>query len=127
MTEIYYVEDDVSIAQSVKEYLKQKNMSVTVFQTISGAQQILKDHTPDLLLVDWNMPDGQGDVFCQWIRSRWEFLPLIFLTVRGYMLVTGALCGLLAIFGFVALAYYIGGKKVMKCSLAEALRDDMAD
>lgn len=218
MTEIYYVEDDVSIAQSVKEYLEQKNMSVTVFQTISGAQQILKDHTPDLLLVDWNMPDGQGDVFCQWIRFRWEFLPLIFLTVRGYMLVTGALCGLLAligianvfsntlgflrqrkrefaryesvgmtpaglrkmffvealvtagrpvaitvpltvvfvglmiwasslelseflaeapvlpvvifmlaIFGFVALAYYIGGKKVMKCSLAEALRDDMAD
>ena len=31
---------------------------------------------------------------------------------------------MLAIFGFVALAYYIGGKKVMKCSLAEALRDD---
>lgn len=34
---------------------------------------------------------------------------------------------MLAIFGFVALAYYIGGKRVMKCSLAEALRDDMVD
>lgn len=34
---------------------------------------------------------------------------------------------MLAIFGFVALAYCIGGKKVMKCSLAEALRDDMVD
>ena len=34
---------------------------------------------------------------------------------------------MLAIFGFVALAYYIGGRKVMKCSLAEALRDDMVD
>lgn len=30
----------------------------------------------------------------------------------------------LAVFGFVALAYYLGGKKVMKVSLAEALRDD---
>lgn len=30
----------------------------------------------------------------------------------------------LAIFGFVALAYYIGGKKVLKCSLIDALRDD---
>lgn len=30
----------------------------------------------------------------------------------------------LAIVGFVALAYYIGGKKVLKYSLAEALRDD---
>ena len=31
---------------------------------------------------------------------------------------------LLAIFGFVALAYYLGGKKLLKCSLAEALRSD---
>ncbi len=29
-----------------------------------------------------------------------------------------------AIFGFVALAYYAGGKKILKCSLAEALRSD---
>ena len=83
MTEIYYVEDDASIAQSVKEYLEQQNMRVTVFRTIAETRQALKDHTPDLILVDWNMPDGQGDLFCQWVRSRWEFLPLIFLTVRG--------------------------------------------
>lgn len=31
---------------------------------------------------------------------------------------------ILAIFGFVALAYYIGGKRMMNCSLAEALRND---
>ncbi len=31
---------------------------------------------------------------------------------------------MLAIFGFVALAYYMGGRKIMKCSLAEALRSD---
>ena len=33
-----------------------------------------------------------------------------------------AFCLIMA--GFVALAYYLGGKKVMKCSLSEALRDD---
>lgn len=31
---------------------------------------------------------------------------------------------ILAIFGFVALAYYMGGKKMMECSLVEALRSD---
>lgn len=31
---------------------------------------------------------------------------------------------ILAIFGFVALAYYIGGKRMMNCSLADALRND---
>ncbi len=31
---------------------------------------------------------------------------------------------MLAIFGFVALAYYIGGKRILKCHLADALRND---
>jgi len=30
----------------------------------------------------------------------------------------------LAIFGFVALAYYLGGRLVMRCNLSDALRDD---
>ena len=29
-----------------------------------------------------------------------------------------------AVFGFVGLAYYIGGKKILRCSLIEALRSD---
>lgn len=31
---------------------------------------------------------------------------------------------MLAIFGFVALAYYIGGKRILKCNLADTLRND---
>lgn len=31
---------------------------------------------------------------------------------------------MLAIFGFVALAYYIGEKRILKCNLADALRND---
>ena len=29
-----------------------------------------------------------------------------------------------AIFGFVALAYYMGGRKILRCSLVEALQSD---
>lgn len=29
------------------------------------------------------MPDGQGSELCRWIRSHWEHLPVIFLTVRS--------------------------------------------
>ena len=35
------------------------------------------------MLIDWNMPDGQGDELCRWIRNRWNDLPIIFLTIRG--------------------------------------------
>ena len=31
---------------------------------------------------------------------------------------------IVALFGFVALAYYLGGKKILKCDLVEALRTD---
>lgn len=83
VTDIYYAEDDEGIAQSVREYLEQKNCKVTVFQTIGQIRRALAKRLPAVLLLDWNMPDGQGDDFCRWVRERWADLPIIFLTVRG--------------------------------------------
>ena len=83
MTRIYYVEDDENIATLVKTYLMQKGYTVSIFSTISEAQKALECHLPDLILVDWNMPDGKGDALCEWIRERWMQLPIIFLTVRN--------------------------------------------
>lgn len=83
MIEVYYVEDDENIAQAVREYLEQKNCRMTIFPTIAGVRQSLIKHRPDILLVDWNMPDGLGNELCRWVRERWKELPVIFLTVRG--------------------------------------------
>lgn len=83
MAEIYYVEDDENIARSVKEYLENRECSVSIFRTIARAKEALSSHIPSLILVDWNMPDGRGDTFCQWVRLKWKKLPVIFLTVRG--------------------------------------------
>lgn len=83
MVEIYYVEDDSNIAQAVKEYLGQKGFRVTLCATLRQARKALDIALPTLVLLDWNMPDGHGDSMCQWIRSRWKELPVIFLTVRG--------------------------------------------
>lgn len=83
MTEIYYIEDDASIAQSVKEYLEQHDFRVTVYGTIADARVAIRNMCPQLVLLDWNMPDGQGDRLCRAIRSEWSGLPIIFLTVRG--------------------------------------------
>lgn len=83
MIEIYYMEDDEIIANTVKEYLGEKNFTVTIFPTIKDGKRGFMNHIPDMALVDWNMPDGQGDGFCQWIHSNWRELPIIFLTVRG--------------------------------------------
>ena len=82
MIEIYYIEDDKNIATAVKEYLSQKGYAVFIFGTLESGKKALEHHIPSLALIDWNMPDGEGNGFCRWIRSRWKELPVIFLTVR---------------------------------------------
>lgn len=83
MTTIYYVEDDRSIAGTVKEFLEQQGYRVFLFSTIAAAKQAITDNCPALTLVDWNMPDGSGKELCSWIRRNRRELPVIFLTVRG--------------------------------------------
>ncbi len=82
MIEIYYIEDDENIAMTVKEYLSQKGYAVSIFETLESGRKALEHHIPNIVLIDWNMPDGEGNSFCRWIRSRWKELPVIFLTVR---------------------------------------------
>ncbi len=81
--DLYYIEDDPNIALAVKEYLEPKNFHVTICATLAEARQRIKERVPACILLDWNMPDGRGDGLCQWVRSRWRDLPVIFLTVRG--------------------------------------------
>lgn len=83
MIEVYYIEDDENIAHSVKEYLEQQNCRVTVFSKIADARKALRNYCPTIILIDRNMPDGQGDTLCRQIRSTWKELPIIFLTVRS--------------------------------------------
>lgn len=83
MTEIYYAEDDSGIADAVKEYLERKQIKVAVYGTLADLRQALARKLPAMVLLDWNMPDGQGDGLCRWIRGNWKELPIIFLTVRG--------------------------------------------
>lgn len=83
MIEIYYAEDDTQIAEAVKAYLEQKAYRVTVYPTLSEIEEALIRQVPAMVLLDWNMPDGQGEALCRLIRRNWKELPVIFLTVRG--------------------------------------------
>ena len=67
----------------VKAYLERKNIKVSIYGTLAEVKLALSQRLPAMVLLDWNMPDGRGDRLCQWIRSNWRELPVIFLTVRG--------------------------------------------
>ena len=83
MIEIYYVDEDAASSGSVCVSLRQQECVVVVFETIFAAKRALRSHIPDLVLIDWNLPDGEGCDLCAWIRAGLEELPVILLTVRG--------------------------------------------
>ena len=83
MIEVYYAEDDEAIGSAVKQYLEQQNCKVAVFDRVADIRKALLGHLPTIVLLDWNMPDGQGNALCLWIRERWKALPIVYLTVRG--------------------------------------------
>lgn len=83
MVDLYYIEDNPAIADTVKVYLEQRNFKVTICETLARARQAIETHVPGLVLLDWNMPDGRGDSLCRWVRGNWKEVPVIFLTVRG--------------------------------------------
>ena len=69
MIEVYYAEDDETIGKSVKEYLEQQNCKVAVFDRIADVKKALIGHLPTIVLLDWNMPDGQGNELCRWMEN----------------------------------------------------------
>lgn len=84
MAVIYYMEDDPDIAQNVKIYLEARQMEVTVFSHIAEARRAMGQSRPDLLMVDRNMPDGDGGDLCLWARRLWGAqFAILCLTVRG--------------------------------------------
>ena len=82
MITVYYVEDDESVAGTVREFLGMHGYKVSILPTVAETKEALRRMCPSLVLIDWNMPDGEGGSFCRWMRARWSQLPVIFLTVR---------------------------------------------
>lgn len=81
-TKIYYVEDDENIANEVVSYLNQKGYDAYSVNSMAEAKDIVKYRMPELMLIDWNLPDGTGENLCKLIRKEYPELPVIFITVK---------------------------------------------
>ncbi|WP_256760373.1 response regulator transcription factor [Cohnella sp. WQ 127256] len=76
---ILLVEDDESLHRGLQFTLQQEGYVVLGTHSIAGARAILKDHEVHLLLLDVQLPDGNGFDFCTEIRKHQD-TPIIFLT-----------------------------------------------
>lgn len=83
MKNIFYIEDDVDIAKSVKVFLESKGFLVSVFSDMESAKDAINKKSPALCLIDINLSDGNGKELCKWIRKSYPELPIIFITVKN--------------------------------------------
>ena len=68
----------------VKLYLEEKGYQVLCAHSIQEAQKLTDKHGTDgisLILLDCNLPDGDGMEFCRTLRQH-QAVPVIFLTAR---------------------------------------------
>lgn len=66
--EVYYVEDDRDIAQSVKTYLEIRQLKVSVFYSIADAKQALLRQHPAIILVDRSLCE-MGDEISLYVKE----------------------------------------------------------
>lgn len=81
MPKIIVVEDSPEIQAGLKMLLGQ-NYDITSASEIKEAKQALQTNNFNLILLDVDLPDGNGFDFCKEVRTKaeWENIPIIFLT-----------------------------------------------
>jgi len=82
---LLFLEDDPNLAESVTEYLEENGYSVTCVYDASTCEDVLYEHNFDLLLLDVNVPDGDGFSLLKNSRESGNHTPAIFLTSRNGM------------------------------------------
>ncbi|MFH0946444.1 MAG: response regulator transcription factor [Planctomycetota bacterium] len=77
------VEDDVDLARGVRFNLEQEGYEVLGAGEVGAARSLLKEGGIDLVLLDLNLPDGDGLDLLRELREDGRKLPVICLTARG--------------------------------------------
>jgi len=85
MFEVLLVEDDPAIREMLQTFLLSKNYKVKVAESGGVSFEILADKNPDLILLDWMLPDSSGPEIIKKIRNNkiQKDIPILMLTARA--------------------------------------------
>ena len=75
------VEDDRGLAGGIAFFMERDGCEIICAGTLAHAREIFETEKPDAVLLDLNLPDGDGLEFCREIR-RSSRTPILMLTAR---------------------------------------------
>lgn len=76
---ILIIEDDITLNKGIMLALRQSDTSIKQAFDLSGGKEIISKEKIDLILLDVNLPDGDGFNFCKELKKH-SHIPIIFLT-----------------------------------------------
>ena len=79
---ILIVDDDVRLCRALARYLRQEHYEVQTAQSAERMRQLLEAGSPDLVILDLMLPDGDGFSLARELRARYE-LAIVMLTGRA--------------------------------------------
>lgn len=82
MYRILVVDDERDIVNNLEILLKKEGFSVTAVYSRAEAVEITEQENFDLVLLDLNLPDGNGYSFCTKLKKETD-IPVIMLTASG--------------------------------------------
>ena len=85
MTKILIVEDEQGLVTLLSYNLEKQGYQVSVCMDGQKVMNTVTAEKPDLILMDWMLPNVSGVELCQMIRQNYEIkeTPIIMLTARG--------------------------------------------
>lgn len=80
-TKILLVDDEPKVLEVIGPFLEQEGFKVTTAMTGRAAIEAYEKHAPDLVLLDWMLPEMNGLEVCRELRKRGD-VAIIMLTAR---------------------------------------------
>lgn len=80
---ILIVEDDIDLGFALQQALKAEQISSLWVRKVADVPDLSADAAFDCLLLDINLPDGNGLALLQRLRSQQHMLPIIMITARS--------------------------------------------
>lgn len=79
---ILYIEDNLRLASLVKKNLKQDHFIADTVHTLEDANHSLDQYNYDAVVLDLNLPDGNGIDFLRSVRNKNNNIPILILTAN---------------------------------------------
>ena len=85
LAKVLLVEDEKSIVTLIKYNLEKEGFKVFCSETGEDALKIIKEKIPDLVILDWMLPDTSGIDVCRQIKvdKKLKNIPVLILTAKG--------------------------------------------